>query len=97
MEVVGEGKETTTYTFCRCTICNGIVMRSHLPSVFGEMIHISRMIGNLGAHDAQRDISFEDANVSDQFFRAIIEYIYIAPNSVAKVKALMNRTPNRGL
>ena len=68
------------------------LLNSGSPSVarevFGEMIHIARMIGNMGAHDGQRDVRPEDADVSDRFFRAVIEYIYVAPDLLNNVRAL---------
>lgn len=62
-----------------------------LPQVFGEMSHISRMIGNLGAHDAEKDVTDEEVEVVDQFFRAIIEYLYVASNKISKIKALLGK------
>ena len=65
-----------------------LIQQGELPRVFGEMIHIARMIGNMGAHDGQRDVRPEDADVSDRFFRAVIEYIYVAPDLLNNVRAL---------
>lgn len=49
------------------------------------------MVGNLGAHDAEKDVASSDVQVVDEFFRAIIEYLYVARSKVAKVKALMGK------
>lgn len=68
-----------------------LVQNENLPTVFGEMGHLSRMIGNLGAHDAETDVQPQDADIADEFFRAIIEYIYIAPARVQRVRALLER------
>ena len=62
-----------------------------LPEVFGEMTHISRMIGNLGAHDAEKDVMPQDVEIADEFFRAVIEYLYVARAKVARVKALTQK------
>lgn len=70
---------------------NWLIQNEHLPQVFGEMSHISRLIANLGAHDAEIDVKLNDADIVDEFFRAIIEYIYIAPAKVARIKALMEK------
>jgi hypothetical protein len=63
-----------------------MIDHDQLPNVFAEMMQVARMIGNLGAHDAEKDVTDLDAEVSDQFFRAIIEYIYIAPALLERVK-----------
>ena len=59
-----------------------------LPVTFGKMIHITRIFGNLGAHDAKKGVSLEDTEIVDEFFRAIIEYLYIAPAKVERVALL---------
>jgi hypothetical protein len=59
-----------------------------LPATFGKMIHVTRIFGNLGAHDAEKDVSLEDTEIVDEFFRAIIEYIYVAPSKVERVVLL---------
>jgi hypothetical protein len=68
-----------------------LIKQGLLPEVFAEMTHITRMLGNLGAHDAEKDVAPSDVQVVDEFFRAIIEYLYVARAKVAKVKALMGR------
>jgi hypothetical protein len=64
-----------------------MINNGQLPNVFAEMMHVARMIGNLGAHDGEQDVTEQDAEVADQFFRAIIEYLYVAPALLEKVKA----------
>lgn len=68
-----------------------LIQNGHLPSVFGQMSHISRMIANLGAHDAEIEVKKSDANIVDEFFRAIIEYIYVAPAKVIRIRAMMEK------
>lgn len=65
-----------------------MIKNNLLPDTFGKMTHITRIIGNLGAHDAEKDVSSEDTEIVDEFFRATIEYIYIAPAKVERVALL---------
>jgi hypothetical protein len=65
-----------------------MIKNNLLPDTFGKMIHITRIFGNLGAHDAEKDVSLEDTEIVDEFFRATIEYIYIAPAKVERVALL---------
>lgn len=69
-----------------------MIKKNLLPATFGEMIQITRMFGNLGAHDAEKDVDIDDTKVVDEFFRAAIEYIYIAPATIARVKQLLMET-----
>lgn len=63
-----------------------LIAQGHLPPVFAGMIQTARRIGNMGAHDSEREVTPEDAELADSFFRAIIEYLYVAPALLAKVK-----------
>ena len=68
-----------------------LIKQGLLPEVFAEMTHITRMLGNLGAHDAEKDVLSADVQIVDEFFRAIIEYLYVARAKVARVKSLMTK------
>jgi predicted RNA-binding Zn-ribbon protein involved in translation (DUF1610 family) len=66
-----------------------LIKNNLLPETFGKMAQITRLIGNLGAHDADMDVRLEDTEVVDEFFRAAIEYIYIAPAKIVKLNDLL--------
>ena len=68
---------------------NWLVTNGDLPDVLGQMGHINRMFRNWGAHDAEIDVRPEDAEVVDEFFKTIVEYLYVAPAKVQKVTTLL--------
>ena len=68
-----------------------LIKSGMLPPAFGDMSHISRMIGNLGAHDAEKDVTTQEVEIVDEFFRAIIEYLYVASEKISKIKALLGK------
>lgn len=70
---------------------NWLVAEGHLPPVFGQMGHINRLLRNWGAHDAEIDVEPQDAEVVDEFFKAIIEYLYVAPQKVRRVQRLIQQ------
>lgn len=70
---------------------NWLIQNKHLPEAFGEMGRLAKDIGNIGAHDDEKDVQPSDADSADDFFRAIIEYIYVAPARVAQVKASIRK------
>jgi len=87
LEAVANDKKAEGKTLLAKT--EWLIQNGMLPDVFGEMIHASRMIGNLGAHDGEKDVDLQDVEVVDEFFRAIIEYLYVASAKVSKVKGLL--------
>jgi hypothetical protein len=70
---------------------NWLIKEGRLPQVFGEMGHISRIFRNWGAHDAENDIEPGDVKIVDEFFKAIIEYIYVAPAKTERVQSLIQQ------
>jgi hypothetical protein len=69
-----------------------LIDHDQLPKVFGDMMNVARMIGNVGAHDAEKEVTPEDVEISDRFFKAIVEYIYVAPALLDKVKSASQTT-----
>jgi hypothetical protein len=61
-----------------------LVQRGELPSVLAEMTDLLRLLGNIGAHDWRSTVRAPQVWAMDDFFRAVVEYIYVAP---AKIKA----------
>jgi hypothetical protein len=63
-----------------------LVARGTFPGNFAEITDLVRQVGNLGAHSAATDIDVWDAELLDDFFRSIIEYVYIVPSKIARLK-----------
>lgn len=57
-----------------------------IPPVLARMTEGIRILGNVGVHATDVEIDATDVATMDDFFKAIIEYVYIAPNKVAKLK-----------
>lgn len=60
--------------------------RGVFPGYFSEITELMRLIGNLGAHAAEQEVDFWDAELLDDFFRAVVEYVYIAPSRIERLK-----------
>src|SRR5207244_12819413 len=60
--------------------------RSEIPLVLAEMTDILRLIGNIGSHNDDISVGPEFVDVIDDFFRAVVEYVYIAPHRVEQVR-----------
>lgn len=61
--------------------------REILPATLAEMTEKVRVFRNLGSHaDDDDEVTPADADAIDEFFRAVVEYVYVAPHRVAEVK-----------
>jgi hypothetical protein len=69
-----------------------LVARGTFPGYFAEITNLMRNVGNLAAHAGEQDIDFWDAELLDDFFRSVVEYVYIAPS---KIERLKQRTSSR--
>lgn len=63
-----------------------LVSRGTFPGYFSEITDLMRQVGNLGAHAAERDVDVWDAELLDDFFRSIVEYVYIVPSKIERMK-----------
>lgn len=45
-----------------------------------------RYIGNLGAHASDHEIDTWDAELLDDFFRSVVDYVYIVPSKIERLK-----------
>jgi hypothetical protein len=62
--------------------------RSEIPPVLAEMTDALRLIGNVGAHGIGESVHPSQTYAIDEFFKAVIEYVYVAP---AKLRAFKDR------
>lgn len=58
------------------------------PGYFTQISDLLRKVGNMGAHAVEEKLSVWDAELIDDFFRSIIDYVYIAP---ARIKRMEDR------
>ena len=55
-----------------------------LPPVLAEASGLLRVVGNKGAH-AEDDVSADEAEQLDRFFRLLLDYLYIVPAELAQL------------
>lgn len=63
-----------------------LVANKTFPGHFAEMTDLIRKGGNLGAHAGDEEVDFWDAELLDEFFRFIVEYVYIMPSRILRLK-----------
>ncbi len=68
--------------------------QGEIPATLSEMTDILRALGNIGSHAGEESILPEHVDVIDEFFRAVIEYVYIGPFKVREFKASLQQMKN---
>lgn len=63
-----------------------LVTKQTFPGHFVEMTDLMRKIGNLGAHAGEDEVGFWDAELLDEFFRFVVEYVYITPSRIERLR-----------
>jgi hypothetical protein len=56
--------------------------RSEIPPTLARMTDVLRLLGNVGAHAATEDVKPWQVYTLDEFFRAVVEYVYVAPSKL---------------
>lgn len=64
--------------------------RGEIPPTLADMTDVLRQLGNIGSHAGDQEIDPDYVDVIDDFFRAIVEYVYIAPHKVNEFKARLD-------
>jgi hypothetical protein len=65
--------------------------RGDIPPTLAKMSDVLRTIGNTAAHEAPDGITVPMTWAIDEFFRAIVEYVYVAPAKIAKFESRLKR------
>lgn len=61
--------------------------RGEIPPVLAEMTDVLRLLGNIGAHAADQSVRPSQVYALDEFFRAVVEYVYVAPSKLKEFRA----------
>jgi len=64
-----------------------------IPEKLSDMADIIRDIGNTGAHAYKFDLNKYDMDVLDDFFIAVVEYVYLAPAKISKIRERLKNAP----
>jgi hypothetical protein len=63
-----------------------LVEKGEMPPVLAELTDVLRVVGNAAAHGSLQTITAPMTWAIDEFFRAIVEYVYVAPRKVAEFR-----------
>jgi len=68
-----------------------LVAQQKLPSILADMTSVLQAMGNAGAHGDTRSVRWSNVDDIDRFFRAVVEYVYVAPARLAEFKERLGR------
>lgn len=70
--------------------------KGEIPPMLAEVTDVLRTLGNAGAHWSGYSVHPLQVHAIDEFFRTIIEYIYIAPAKLAKFREELQKYEDLG-
>jgi hypothetical protein len=60
--------------------------RSVFPEELASIGELLRQLGNIGSHATDQRVDMWDAELADELFRMIIQYVYLAPAHIQRMK-----------
>ena len=69
--------------------------KGEIPPVLAEPTAMLRTTANAGAHARKEKITVPLTRGMDELFRALVEYVYVGPSSLAEFGASLKRRENR--
>lgn len=57
-----------------------------IPVALSRMSHTIRAFGNIGAHAKGATVKADEVNIIDDFFLAVLEYVYIVPKKLERAE-----------
>jgi hypothetical protein len=66
--------------------------RNEIPPVLAEITDVLRIIGNIGAHGIGESVHPLQAYAINEFFMAVIEYVYVAPEKLWAFRERMEQS-----
>jgi Domain of unknown function (DUF4145) len=65
--------------------------RGEVPPLLAEMTDVMRTLGNVAAHGPLEGVTVPMTWALDDFFRALVEYVYVAPSKLAEFRERLSK------
>lgn len=89
LEAVCKDRGTRKHNFAKQL--NELAEKGEIPKTLSEASDILRLIGNVGAHASETEVHPLQAIAIDQFFKAIVSYVYISPAMIREFRENMKK------
>ena len=60
-----------------------LAKKHEIPFIYAELAHTLRLLRNRGAHSGNEGVHQLEVYQLDEFFRVLVEYVYVAPSKLA--------------
>ncbi len=68
-----------------------LVTKGDIPTQLSELTEVIRLLGNIGAHADSKEIKIWQVRPLDDFFRVVVEYVYVAPRKLKDFRDGLDR------
>jgi len=68
-----------------------LAAKGEVPPLLAEMTDAMRTLGNVAAHEPLEVVTVPMTWALDDFFRALVEYVYVAPSKLAEFKKKLSK------
>jgi len=65
--------------------------RGEIPPILAEVTDVLRLLGNIGAHASDQSVTPSQADALDEFFRVVVEYVYVAPSKLKELRESLRK------
>ncbi len=70
--------------------------KGELPSALVQITDVMRLVGNIGAHGVGESVHPLQVYAIDDFFKVVVEYVYVAPAKLQEFKARFEKSKEVG-
>ena len=70
---------------------NDLSSKGEIPSTLMEATDLLRLLGNIGAHATEDTVQPWQVRTIDEFFRTVVEYVYVAPSKIKEFRESMSK------
>lgn len=64
---------------------NDLKAKGYLPGTNEDLVNLIREVGNIGSHHSGHDLDIWDVELLDEFFKIVVDYIYITPKKIERL------------
>jgi hypothetical protein len=72
-----------------------LAQKGEIPNRLVEMAQKLRILRNIGAHASLGELTYAETPILEALCRAILEYVYTAPNLITKVEQRIKKLTNK--
>lgn len=72
-----------------------LAAHGEIPTLLAEMTDVLRLLGNVGVHATDQSVQASQVFAIDEFFRSVIEYVYVAPSKLSDFRKRLEKLASK--